>query len=207
LRRLLLIPSFVLLSFFCLNAQKEFKPESYLGVVQGVNFSIVDFEVAGIYQTFRPGYAGGIFFRYVSEPIAGIQIELNYTEKGWLADFSTSEYYKGRLTYIEMPLLTHITLGRKKIFLTLNFGPYVSYQLMNDIETNVDYPIQIDNKFEFGYCGAIGFGFRSVMGSFQIEGRYLNSLTNFFNASTNTQLEASRNQVINISLVYMIKLN
>jgi len=158
-------------------------------------------------QTLRPGYSGGIFFRYVSEPIAGIQIELDYTEKGWSADFNTSEYYNGRLTYIEMPFLTHITLGRKKIFFTLNFGPYVSYQLTNDIETNVDYPTEIDNRFEFGYCAATGFGFRSVIGSFQIEGRYLNSLTNLFDTFTNTQLEASRNQVINISFIYMVKIN
>jgi hypothetical protein len=190
-----------------LNAQKEYKPRSYLGIIQGANFSRADFQITGIYQTLRPGYSGGIFFRYVSEPVAGIQIELDYTEKGWSADFNTSEYYNGRLTYIEMPFLTHITLGRKKIFFTLNFGPYVSYQLTNNIETNVDYPTEIDNRFEFGYCAATGFGFRSVIGSFQIEGRYLNSLTNLFDTFTNTQLEASRNQVINISFIYMVKIN
>jgi hypothetical protein len=206
LRRLLSIAIFVLLSVFYIGAQEVFKPRSYLGIIQGVNFSRVDFQTAGIYQTFRTGYSGGIFFRYVSEPIAGIQIELNYTEKGWLADFGSSEYYNGRLTYVEMPFMTHITLGKRKLFFILNLGPYISYMLTGEIETNSDYPTGIDNRFGFGYCGATGIGFHTGIGTFQFEGRYLNSLTNFFNTSTTTEFYASRNQVINISLVYMIKL-
>jgi hypothetical protein len=206
LRRLLFIALFVLLSVFKLGAQEVYKPRSYLGIIHGVNFSRVDFQTSGIYQTFRTGYSGGIFFRYVSEPIAGIQIELDYTHKGWLADFGSSAYYNGRLTYVEMPVMTHITLGKNKVFFILNLGPYFSYMLTADIETNIDYPTGIDNRFGLGYCGAIGTGFHTGIGTFQFEGRYLNSLTNFFDTSIVTQFYATRNQVINISLVYMIRL-
>ena len=206
MKRILIIAFFILLSFHNINAQNEFKPKTYLGIIQGVNFSQVDFDITGIEQKFLSGYSGGLIFRYVSEPIAGIQIELNYTEKGWSGKIDTSAYYNGRLSYIEMPLLTHITLGKNKTYFTINFGPYGSYQIKDDIESSIDYPVEIDNKFEFGYCLAAGLGFRFSIGLFQIEGRYLNSLTNFFNKSTNLQVNASRNQVINISFTYLIKL-
>jgi len=207
LKRALIITSFILLSFHNIYAQNEFKPKTYLGIIQGVNFSRVDFDISGIEQKFVSGYSGGLIFRYVSEPIAGIQIELNYTQKGWSGKLDTSAFYNGRLKYIEMPFFTHITLGKNKTFFTVNFGPYASYQIMNRIESNIDYPVEIDNKFEFGYCAAIGLGFHFSIGTFQIEGRYLHSLTNFFNKSTNPQFNASRNQLINISFTYLVKLN
>jgi hypothetical protein len=197
---------FILLSFHNLYAQNEFKPKTYLGIIQGVNFSRVDFDITGIEQKFVSGYSGGLIFRYISEPVAGIQIEVNYTEKGWSGKPDTSAYYNGHLGYLELPFLTHITLGKNKTFFTINFGPYVSYLIMNKIESNIDYPEVIDNQFEFGYCAATGIGFHFSIGTFQIEGRYLNSLTNFFNKSTNPQFNASRNQLINISFTYLIKL-
>ena len=195
MKRVLIIASYLLLSFTSINAQNEFKSKTYLGIIQGVNFSRVDFDVTGIEQEFIPGYSAGLIFRYVSEPIAGIQIEINYSEKGWSGKLDTSAYYKGRLT-----------IGRKKTYFTINFGPYVSYQIMNDIKSNIEYPREIDNEFEFGYCGAIGLGFRFSIGTFQIEGRYLNSITNLFSTSTNPQFYASRNQVINVSLTYLVKI-
>ncbi len=206
MKRVLLITPFLFLSFISIKAQDEFKPEFYLGIIQGASFSKVDFAVAGIDQEFIPGYGGGLVFRYISEPVAGIQVELNYAEKGWSGKPGTYQYYKGRLSYIELPFLTHITLGKKRSYFTLNFGPYVSYMIMNDIKSNIDYPLDIDNKFEFGYCVAIGSGFRSPIGTFQIEGRYLNSVTNFFNTSTKTQFYASRNQVIFTSLTWLVKI-
>ncbi len=202
----LIITYFILLPFHNLFAQNEFKSKTYLGIIQGINLSRVDFAITGIEQKFVSGYSGGLIFRYISEPIAGIQIELNYTEKGWSGKLDTSAYYNGHFKYIEMPFLTHITLGKNKTFFTVNFGPYISYQIMNRIETNTDYSVEIDNQFEFGYCGAIGLGFHSPIGTFQIEGRYLNSLTNFFSKSTNPQFNASRNQLINISLTYLIRI-
>lgn len=206
MKRIVIAAFFVLLLFQSIRGQSEFSPITYLGIIQGVNFSRVDFEATGIEQEFLPGYSGGLIFRYISEPVAGIQIELNYTEKGWSLNLDTSDYYNGRLSYIEMPLLTHITLGKNKTFFTINFGPYGSYQIRNYIKKNTDYPGKPDNKFEFGYCAAIGLGFRFPVGTFQIEGRYFNSLTNFFDKATNPQFDASRNQVINISLTYLVKL-
>ncbi len=207
LKIVLIITSFFFLSFRNIDAQNQFKPKTYLGIIQGINISRVDFDFSGIELEFQTGYSGGLVFRYVSEPVAGIQIELNYTEKGWSLKPDTTEYYNGKLSYIELPLLTHITLGKNKTFITFNLGPYCSYLVMSSIKSNIDYPVKIDNRFEFGYCVSVGIGHHFPVGTFQIEGRYFNSLNNFFDKSLYPQFNASRNQAINISVTYLVKIN
>lgn len=167
---------------------------------------MVDFEATNIEQKYLFGYSGGLVFSYYSESYAGIQIELNYTEKGWSGIPDSAEYYEGRLTHIALPFLTSITIGKSKIFCAINLGPYISYQISADITSNIDYPLETDNKFEFGFCGGIGPGFRSSIGTFVLEGRYFNSLTNFFDTSETTEFRASRTQSINVSLTYLIKI-
>ena len=197
---------FYLLIIIQLNAQNKLEPKAYLGIIQGINFSRVDFEISEIEQEMLSGYRGGLVFSYFSESYAGIQIELNYTEKGWTGVLDSSEFYNGHINYIELPFLTSIRIGKSKIFCAINLGPYFSYQIMNDISSNVEYPLETDNKFEFGFCGGIGPGFHSSIGTLILEGRYFNSLTNFFNTTTTTEFRASRTQSINISLTYLIKI-
>ncbi len=188
------------------NAQKTFQPESHLGIIQGVNFSRTDFEIFDIEQKFLAGYRGGIVFNYFSESFAGIQIELSYSEQGWKGTLDSVRFYDGRLNYIELPFLTSITLGKSRLFFVLNIGPYFSYEIMSDISEDTGYPSETDYKFGFGYCGGVGLGIHSSAGTFIIEGRYSNSLTNIYDPSENTDFRASRTQNINISLTYLIKL-
>jgi len=110
------------------------------------------------------------------------------------------------LNHVELPFLTSITIGKSKIFFALNLGPYFSYQIMSDISDYKEYPAETDYKFGFGYCGGIGFGLHSSAGTFIFEGRYFNSLTNFFDTSENPDFRSSRAQSLNISLTYLIKL-
>lgn len=182
------------------------QPKSYLGIIQGINFSRTDFSIFNIEQDFLTGYRGGIVFNYFSESFAGIQIELNYTENGWSGILDSAKLYNGRLNHVELPVLTSITLGKSRIFFTMNIGPYISYQIMSDISDDAGYPYETDNKFGFGYCGGMGLGLRSSVGTFIIEGRYFNSLTNIYDTSENTDFRSSRTQSINISLTYLIKL-
>ena len=201
--------SFIITCLILVNnitAQNKFQPESYLGIIQGVNFSRADFNIFNIDQNFLAGYRGGIVFNYFSESFAGIQIEVSYTEQGWTGTLDSEIPYDGRLNYIEMPVLTSITLGKSRLFFVLNIGPYFSYQIMSDISKNTEYPYETDYKFGFGYCGGMGLGFHSTAGTFIIEGRYFNSLTNIYDTSENTDFRASRTQNINISFTYLIKL-
>ena len=112
---------FYLLIVIQLNAQNKLEPKSYLGIIQGINFSRVDFEISEIEQEMLSGYRGGLVFSYFSESYAGIQIELNYTEKGWTGVLDSSEFYNGHINYIELPFLTSIRIGKSKIFCAIRY--------------------------------------------------------------------------------------
>ncbi|MBR3567599.1 MAG: PorT family protein [Salinivirgaceae bacterium] len=61
---------------------------------------------------------------------AGIQVEVNYTVKGWRdrdKDDSNIEY-KRELTYIEVPMMTHFELGRSWFRIYGVLGPYVAFK-------------------------------------------------------------------------------
>ena len=58
------------------------KPEIYLGANVGVTESMVMFNPA-VVQGYLQGYNGGIVFRYIAEKNVGMQIELNFSQRGW----------------------------------------------------------------------------------------------------------------------------
>ena len=89
--------------------QNDFKTELYMGVSGGASFTKVRF-YPNIAESFLQGYTGGVMFRLISEPHIGFQAEVNYTQKGWKED---SVGYQRRITYVTIPIMTHINIGKK----------------------------------------------------------------------------------------------
>ncbi len=151
-------------------------------------------------------------FVYASEPLVGIMLEFNYIQKGWKILPDSSERYSRRISYYELPFMTHIVIGKSKSKLIINLGPYASYLNTEDEKTNISndslkfvgYPA--DRKFDFGYCLGIGYEYRTKVGIFGIETRYYNSLTNIFIRSTEIPYFASRNQTLTIGVKYSIRI-
>ncbi len=163
-------------------------------------------------QALYPGYAGGIMFVYTSGPGIGVRLELNYIQKGWKIEPDSTENYSRRLDYFEVPFMTHIVIGKSKSKLLIDLGPYGAYLNSEQEKTNITndslgfagYPS--DRKIDFGYCLGIGFEYSTKIGSFGIEARYYNSLTNIFIPSTEIQYFSSRNQVLTIGMKYSIRI-
>jgi hypothetical protein len=75
----------LLLVQFSLFSQAQdvpFKKEFFLGARGGMIFSNVKFK-PNVEQDLYIGNSAGFIFRMISEPHVGIQIELNYINKGW----------------------------------------------------------------------------------------------------------------------------
>ena len=215
--RYILIASFV----FSIKtfSQGQFKPVTQVGINQGVNTSYVSFSPA-INSNFRNGYVGGINFLHISEEHLGILGEVNFTQKGWyetipvrikLSDNTftdTSFSYDRELNYLEIPVMTHIELGKSKTNLFLNFGPSISVFLGNTIRTNASDSILSENYHsnkigkhtELGYCLGAGIKQKTNFGTFSIEARLSNSLTHFFNG---VFFSRSTNSVTAFKLSYM----
>lgn len=100
---------------------------------------------------------------------AGIQVEVNYTVKGWRdrdKDDSNIEY-KRELTYIEVPMMTHFELGRSWFRIYGVLGPYVAFkQSEKETAKNFDAyiagnPYDLYNQkarsIDFGNKAGLGF--------------------------------------------------
>ncbi len=159
-----------------------------------------------------PGYTGGIMFIYTSDPHVGIRLEFNYIQKGWKIVPDSTERYSRRLSYFEVPFMTHIIIGKSKSRLLIDLGPYGSYLNFEEEKSNI--PVdsleyagyQSDRKFDFGYCLGVGYEYVTRIGHFGIEARYYNSLTNIFIPSSEIKYFSSRHQVLSIGLKYSVSI-
>ncbi len=206
-----LLLSILLLSVFCANAQKKFTPHTTLGINGGVCASQIYFSPT-ISQTPAIGRTGGLVFKHVQEPHLGIQLELNYSERGWEENYDSVNSYSRKLCYVEFPFMSHFEFGKRGTKLFLNAGASLSY-LLSDADTisltNELYRQSydgrnVDSKMEMGLCGGLGVSQSTPIGDFQLECRFHQGVNNLFKKDTGFSF--STNQVLSVRLAYLIRL-
>lgn len=177
-------------------------PEIYLGVSGGATGSMMFFNPK-VQQSYLLGYNGGLAFRYVTEKHFGLQLELNYSQRGWR---EANNLYTRQLDYIEMPFLTHIYFGKSSRFI-FNLGPKFSYLLSEKvIENNTENSIQeqhikpVQFKFDYGITAGLGYNLKTKKaGLYQLEVRtyyglgdvFANTKSDFFNNSNHLNLSVN----------------
>jgi hypothetical protein len=192
---------FIFLFSTNLFAQPSFeKPEIYFGTTQGMSASMINFSPS-VNQEMLLGYNGGFIFRHITEKNVGLQVELNYFQRGWK---ETDSIYSRRLNYIELPFMTHIYFGNKTRFF-FNIGPKISYLLSENVLRNetvssekVEQVKSVENPFDYGICGGLGFMFKISKNVFQLDARANYSLSDIFSNSKTDYFDTSNN--INVSL-------
>jgi hypothetical protein len=217
----------ILLSSLTVYAQAAFQREWAYGLNGGMNFSSVSFTPKIPQETLRQ-VSGGAIVRYVTESNFGLQVELNYSLRGWkevVNDVHTN-YHTQSLSYLELPMMTHIyaKLG-KKIRWVFNLGPQLSYNIgykvldsnieMQVLETQAGentrkayppyhYDPKVERPFDYGLTGGTGLELRTGIGHFIVEGRYYFGLSDMFNNTRQDYFQASHNQVIGVKVCYLI---
>lgn len=189
----------------------DFKPLFSFGVKQGVNYSTVSFS-PGINQGLTLGYTGGLVYKYQNEKLFGLQLELNFIQKGWTEDLDTiNNSYNRQLNYIELPLITQIVLGKRpNLKYYLNLGTSFAYLLSEkeNVEVNNEnyrrdyYEKNIENNFDYSVLGGLGLMYNTGIGEFQLGVRFQLTFTDLFKTGDDTIFENSQNQLWNISLTY-----
>lgn len=108
----------------------------------GVNISSVSF-MPRIREGKQIGPSFGLTARYISEKyfsmICGIQMELNYSQRGWkeVYEDETGDTYHRAMNYLELPILAHLAFGKDEgngLRFIVNLGPQFGY-LLNEKET------------------------------------------------------------------------
>jgi len=218
----------LLLILFLLNstlaAQSQFKSEWNVGVGFGPTFSSMSFEQPKFSTKSYQQFHGGIAIRYISEKNLGVIGELNYSKQGWKGNYKDNPEYESShsLSYIELPILTHIYFGNKARFF-INLGPKIQYfisekefinsaladaiaQDLNGIDSP-HYYRKLESKFDYGILGGIGMELRTKIGNFSLEGRYYFGLGDIYdNDQGENNFSRSANRTISARLTYYVKL-
>jgi hypothetical protein len=215
----------LLITGFHSYAQTHYEANIAIGAKSGMTLSKVNFQPS-VPQSLLRGYMGGIMFRYVEEKNFGVIVELNLEQRGWKETFkNTSFAFQRRLTYIHLPILTHIFFGSPKIQGFFNAGPEIAYMLSNSTSSNFDYnnlpsvknfpsenrntdqfTLPVKYKFDYGISAGAGAEFISKKNSFLLEGRFYYGLHDIFPNHAKDTFSGSSGMAIMISLGYFYRI-
>jgi hypothetical protein len=222
----ILLPLILLLAIApTATAQRHYLPHIHVGVHGGISMSKQSF-YPSIKESMFNGTMFGVSFRYAEERHVGLLAELNVEQRGWKENFEEYPFsFQRRLTYIELPIMTHIFFGSRTFKGFFNLGPELGYMIGNSISANFDYnslpnvadfpsnrhyeqmQMDISNKFDFGITA--GAGCEIILKrkhSILLEGRYYYGLGNIFPSSKKDTFSASRGSTIQVTLGYLFRL-
>lgn len=227
MKRIALILALIAASCCCIKSQTLYKPHFHIGGHAGVAMSQQSFNPS-IEQKFHQGITMGISAMWAEERHVGIRAELNLTQRGWTEDFTeTPQFsYSHTLTYLELPIMTHIFFGGRKVKGFFNLGPQLCYMIGDNVDTNFDtsqmgstegFPtanrtieqmkMDISTRFDYGICAGAGVRFTiKRKHDIMLEGRYYYGLGNIFPASKKDYFNASRGNAITVTVGYMFRL-
>lgn len=207
------------------SAETHYKPHIWIGTRGGASLGQVSFSPS-VKQSWVMGSTGALTFRYSEEKIFGVIAEVGWVQRGWKEFYEDLPFeYSRSLTYINVPIMTHIYFGTKRFKGFVNLGPQFAFLIGSNITSNFDYEnpksvegyprnrmtdqlkMDISNRFDYGICASVGAEFYvSPRNSIVAEGRFYYGLGNIFPATKADIFSASRNMSIEISLGYNFRL-
>ena len=162
------------------------------------------------------GYTGGLAVQYLTEKNFGLQVEFNYTQKGWrqrAPESAPNRRYQVYLDYAEVPILAHGYFGKKNLRIFLNAGVYLAYLLSSEtdranvVDDDVDflYLEQFQNQIDFGVRGGGGLEVVTKVGMFQAEGGYNWGINSILDKGIDQIPNIIQNNTIAITLGYYVQ--
>ena len=206
--RKLLISILIFISTSLFAQVRLDKPEMYIGANLGVTESMVLFDPA-ITQGFLMGFNGGIVFRYIAEKNVGMQVELNFSQRGWT---ESSGLYSRQLNYVELPFMTHIYIGHKnRVF--FNLGPKISYLIServllnsNNSSSEIQHSTSVQHPFDYGLCAGLGLLFNIDGKIIQLDTRANYSLSDIFADTKRDYFNTSNNFNLSVNLAWLFQI-
>lgn len=213
-------------TLFTASAQTHYEGNIAVGAKGGVTLSRLKFSPS-VPQTMLPGFMAGVTFRYIEEKHFGVIAELNLEQRGWKEKFDGLNYaYQRRLTYLQLPMLTHIFFGNNKVRGFFNAGPEIGLLIGTGTKANFDYAnveliegfptenretdqykLDVKNKFDYGISAGLGL---EVIGrnkhSFTLEGRFYYGLRDVFSNHSTDPFSSSSSMSIMVTLGYYYRI-
>ena len=224
--RSLLLALALAATLFTASAQTHYEGNIAVGAKGGVTLSRLKFSPS-VPQTMLPGFMAGVTFRYIEEKHFGVIAELNLEQRGWKEKFDGLNYaYQRRLTYLQLPMLTHIFFGNNKVRGFFNAGPEIGLLIGTGTKANFDYAnveliegfptenretdqykLDVKNKFDYGISAGLGL---ELIGrnkhSFTVEGRFYYGLRDVFSNHSTDPFSSSSSMSIMVTLGYYYRI-
>ena len=207
------------------SSQTHYEGNIAVGGKAGATLSLMQFNPT-VPQTMLPGFMFGATFRYMEERHFGLIAELNVEQRGWKEKFEGYDYaYQRRLTYLQLPLLTHIYFGSNKFHGFFNAGPEVGLMIASSTSANFDYEhiagiagfpitnrsveqftLDVHNRFDYGLSAGLGIEMIARnKSSFTLEGRFYYGLGDVFRNRKKDTFSGSSGMSIMVTLGYMYR--
>ena len=216
----------LLVSFGGVSAQNHYEANIAIGAKAGYTLSKLNFNPS-VPQGMQGGLLIGGTFRYVEEKNFGLIAELNVEQRGWKEQFEGQDFqYSRKLTYLQIPILTHIYFSSSKFKGFFNAGPEIGYMIASGTSANFDYhhiesvpdfpitnryndqlTLPIKNKFDYGISAGAGIEWiTNHHHAFNLEGRVYYGLNNVFSAKKTDPFSGSNSLSIMITLGYFYRI-
>ena len=216
----------LLASFGSVSAQNHYEANIAFGAKAGYTLSKLNFNPS-VPQGMQGGLLIGGTFRYVEEKNFGLIAELNVEQRGWKEQFEGQDFqYSRKLTYLQIPILTHIYFSSSKFKGFFNAGPEIGYMIASGTSANFDYhhiesvpdfpianryndqlTLPIKNKFDYGISAGAGIEWiTNHHHAFNLEGRVYYGLNNVFSAKKTDPFSGSNSLSIMITLGYFYRI-
>lgn len=194
-----------------------------VGLHAGSNLSQMDFTNNPEYKfteiKYAQGFIGGVVVQFIGEKHAGVQFELNYSQRGWIEMDTTGSNnlkIKNKMDYLELPILTHINMGGGNFRGVFNLGPYLAYGLNRSTtetdentgaseETDYTFNSDLDNRLDFGLLVGAGFEYRLKKSKITAEARYTIGLGDI-NKDKTVESELSQFRIIAVLVRYTFQM-
>ena len=185
------------------------EPKMYVGGQAGVMAAMVNFTPKVSQTALNPflGANAGAMFRYLGHKYWGLQVELNWLQKGWR---EKTTGYRRELDYIEIPMLTHFYVGKQANFF-INAGPQIGYciydKAYNEQEEKAEQYFSLDYRFDWAIAAGLGMYVNTTIGVWQIEARFNYSFQNLFADHKSDYFSSSvpYNLSLNLSYLWQVK--
>lgn len=197
-----------------------------VGAKGGVSLSRVNFQPS-VQQKMVTGMVLGASFRYIEEKHFGLIAELNLEQRGWKENFNPLEGYSfsRQLTYLQLPLLTHIYFGSDKVRFFFNAGPEIGIMIGEKTSSNFDYEHAptieelansyrkleqftepVKRRFDYGISAGLGMEVNiNPKHAINLEGRFYYGLNDVFSNHKADPFQGSSSMSIMVTLGYNIR--
>lgn len=220
--------TFLLIALTALLAtsQTHYEGSFAVGAKGGITLSRMQFNPT-VPQSFLQGYMVGGVVRYVEERNFGLIAEFNIEQRGWKENFEGYNYdYSRHITYVQVPLLTHVYFGNNKLHGFFNAGPEIGYLIATSTSANFDYnniagiadfpsanrsveqmSMDVKNRLDYGISAGAGLELISHnKSSYTLEGRFYYGLRDIFGNRKKDVFSGSSGMSIMVTLGYMYRL-